>query len=83
MKSILFSCSLFLVAGLAATARPIPKESLRPELLLQYTLHIDTVVSKVDVRPSFKGGADAWVHFVKKNLNGDVPVLKVRDRRYS
>jgi hypothetical protein len=81
MKSVLFSCCLFLVVGLAATARPIAKESLRPELLLQDTLpkHIDTVerdtvFTKVDVEASFKGGVEAWISFVQKNLKGDVPV---------
>lgn len=81
MKSVLFSCSLFLVVGLAATVRPISKESFRPELLLQDILpqHIDTVgrdtgFTKIDVAPSFKGGKDAWVRFVKKNLDAQVPV---------
>jgi protein TonB len=79
MKSVLFSCSLFLVVGLAATARSIAKESLHPKLLLPNTQHIDTVgrdavFTKVDVEASFKGGTDAWIRFVQKNLKGEVPV---------
>jgi hypothetical protein len=81
VKSVLFIGSLFLVAGLAAAARPIAKESLHHTLLLPDTRHRhidtvghDTVFTKVDVAPSFKGGIEAWRSFVQKNLKGDVPV---------
>ena len=34
----------------------------------------DNIFSKVEVEADFKGGNDAWIKFLKKNLNGDIPV---------
>jgi protein TonB len=38
------------------------------------SLSRDSVLSKVDVQPDFDGGRKAWMEFVAKNLNPNVPV---------
>ncbi len=74
-------CALLVVAHLDSAARPISRGSLNHILLLQDNQHHqkdtsgrDAMFSKVDVEASFKGGQEAWVSFVQKNLNADVPV---------
>mgnify|MGYP003575261849 FL=1 len=81
VKSVLFIYSLFTVACLHAAARPISQENQNRKSLLQDARHhhIDTVgretvFSKVDVEASYQGGVEAWIHFVQKNLNAQVPV---------
>lgn len=81
VKSVLFICSLVIVACLHVAARPILQESLSRKLMLQDARHHlidtmgrDTVFSKVDVEASFQGGVKAWIQFVQKNLNAEVPV---------
>lgn len=81
IKSVAFICTLFVVAHLESAARPISQANLNHLLFLQDSQHYqkdtsgrNAVFSKVDVEASFKGGLEAWVRFVQKNLNAEVPV---------
>jgi hypothetical protein len=65
-KILPFLCLLFCTNLFAqVTVPPPPYDSSKTD---------NRIFTKVDVEASYPGGTDAWLDFLRKNLNADVPV---------